>query len=62
MKNLKKLAALFTAKIDEKSLDVISNNDMAQIYGGRPEQVMNTHDYWWFEDIAMASNMKTVAR
>jgi hypothetical protein len=56
MKNLKKLTALFGSRINEKALNVISNDEMAEICGGRPEAIANTNNYWWLDDSSIMPN------
>ena len=51
MKTLRNLFDIFNGKNAGKSIDVISDDQMLEICGGRPESAVDTKGYWWINEI-----------
>lgn len=50
MKTLKNLVNIFSSKINEGSLNIISTDEMSEICGGRPESMPIVDGYWWIQE------------
>ena len=53
MKSIKHIINLLSSKVAQKNAPAnaaLSSNEMDHLFGGKPEEVVSEHTYWWFEE------------